>query len=71
MGQTLFSGIGSWTKELHLLGDASSFLGWVLPQTGMRAAMADISPPVQLSPVIPSRSDVAFMFSGAGLPVKS
>lgn len=26
MGQTLFSGIGSWATELHSLGD-SSFLG--------------------------------------------
>lgn len=27
MGQTLFSGIGSWAPELHSLGDDSSFLG--------------------------------------------
>lgn len=72
IGHTLFSGIGSWANEPQSVRESSD-LGDPLPPTGMRAAMADISP-VWLSAVIPGcRSDVWFMLlSGMDpMPVKS
>lgn len=43
IGHTLFSGIGSWANEPQLVGEPSD-LGDTLPPSGIRAAMADISP---------------------------
>lgn len=43
MGHTLFSGMGSWANEPQSVGDSSD-RGDAVPPTGMRAAMADISP---------------------------
>lgn len=43
IGHTLFSGMGSWAKEPHSVGDLSD-LGDAVPPTGMRAAIAAISP---------------------------
>lgn len=69
MGQTLFSGMGSWANEPRSVGESSDFCDEF--PTGIRAAMADISP-VWLSTVMPGRSDVWLKLSGmAPIPRKS
>lgn len=67
IGHTLFSGMGSWANEPHSV-EESSDLGDAVVPTGMRAAMADISP-VWLSAVIPGRSEVWFMLLSGMVPM--
>lgn len=67
IGHTLFSGMGSWANEQQSVEESSDLGNAVVP-TGMRAAMADISP-VWLSAVIPGRSEVWFMLLSGMVPM--